>query len=1130
MKKELLKLFGLVGGFALLCCIGNCQTTTVSATITDPSSQIWISAGITLNFHTNPSQPNLGIYNQAGVVLNPQQLKKTAITDNSGHFSITGVYDNLTVAPSGNCWDIIIQPLASVLPTQINCVNITGGTQDLSTIINSVIQSPSFPAVSVVPGVGSNAFGYSDNEIHPTPSAGGMYFNTVSLQCRQWNGSTWQNCGTGSSGVGPNPPTFSGQYSNGGTFISTNNVQLNTGVNEQISKLPTVNVLHSDFGSPSGCSNVADPTGVNDSSCAFQAALNYAHGLVTFGSGLAFVYVPLGTYKISSGLNMVSSVYIIGDNFNSTILNFTSGSGVSVDVNFNSVNFAGIQNIGFICPQNATTGCTQGIGINFSTHIRILDSNFNSIGWNTVFTSGNAAINVESSNNINIERNIITQTGGSAYTIVTDGLNGTNPFVESYNVFIKDNKIFNNNSIITIAGFQLEGGQVTGNYIDQNNYFTSPSCGNACGYAILAYERGMNNMTTTGATLNGTNTITVTFPSAQLPTVPTNVNVYQLIIAGVTTCTGTQPNGTFLATQISPTQASFTSTGTTCTSASFNVGSTITPKVIPGRDVISNNNVYNTAGSAIYLQTSHNTSVTGNVIQNCVLQQTVAFIAVGCIAIGGGNNLTLAGNNVICTPGRGEDAETATDVSIQGDNIDMSCALGVNGTAFHANNLQNSNINVVTEGSKQGMLIQASVSGNKFKGTLNDSILDGIAVSDTTATNNDFDVVVNSTVNGNVCSSNIGKSNTFEIQCNGAPIFENGTGTVYKNSSVTNIGSGTAFTVATSTGSKIDNLYVNTAAIGMLYTGAVSDSTVSNSKFLNMSSAALDDVAGTSVNGTFNGTVNVTVASCGPFLNGALLADYTGIVGGGNNWIPIGTTVFSCVGTTLAMSTAATGSGTENFITNGNITRGMNWINNESTGNTPTSQPCLLTHAFQDLVIRGGWCKGYYGLGVNGAIVDIRETTNVLGKQQTISDLLVVGGPLGTDTGIQLRDNATNFRVQHNVVNSTTGFSVGDISTNAFNTFFNNISAIATNFTNPKTYIVNTYVTGNGTYTTATSDTFTVLGVNANSNCGFTATNATAAASTVAAYVSGVGANTVTITHVATSASGGTVNIFCTNN
>ena len=70
--------------------------------------------------------------------------------------------------------------------------------------------------------------------------------------------------------------------------------------------------------------------------------------------------------------------------------------------------------------------------------------------------------------------------------------------------------------------------------------------------------------------------------------------------------------------------------------------------------------------------------------------------------------------------------------------------------------------------------------------------------------------------------------------------------------------------------------------------------------------------------------------------------------------------------------------------------------------------------------------------------------------------------------------------------------------------------------------------TGTGTYTTGTSDTFTVTGATAYSHCTFSPTNSTAAAAL--AYISSTSGNSVTINHAASVASGGTVSIICTAN
>lgn len=73
-------------------------------------------------------------------------------------------------------------------------------------------------------------------------------------------------------------------------------------------------------------------------------------------------------------------------------------------------------------------------------------------------------------------------------------------------------------------------------------------------------------------------------------------------------------------------------------------------------------------------------------------------------------------------------------------------------------------------------------------------------------------------------------------------------------------------------------------------------------------------------------------------------------------------------------------------------------------------------------------------------------------------------------------------------------------------------------------------VSGSGTFTTAASDDVTVTGATASSHCVFSPTNVTASADLLADFVSATGTNTVTITHSATTASGGTVSVLCTLN
>lgn len=72
--------------------------------------------------------------------------------------------------------------------------------------------------------------------------------------------------------------------------------------------------------------------------------------------------------------------------------------------------------------------------------------------------------------------------------------------------------------------------------------------------------------------------------------------------------------------------------------------------------------------------------------------------------------------------------------------------------------------------------------------------------------------------------------------------------------------------------------------------------------------------------------------------------------------------------------------------------------------------------------------------------------------------------------------------------------------------------------------------TGTGTYSGGSSDTFTVSGATPASHCTFSPTNSTAAAAAVVGYISSTSTNSITISHAASVANGGTVSIICTVN
>lgn len=94
-----------------------------------------------------------------------------------------------------------------------------------------------------------------------------------------------------------------------------------------ITKLPRVDVRDQDFGAASGCSNAADTTGVQDSTCAIQAAINWAENNKQGGTYPPVYFAP-GNYKISGNITDSGNLEYYADGATLTI---ASGKTVSLD-------------------------------------------------------------------------------------------------------------------------------------------------------------------------------------------------------------------------------------------------------------------------------------------------------------------------------------------------------------------------------------------------------------------------------------------------------------------------------------------------------------------------------------------------------------------------------------------------------------------------------------------------------------------------------------------------------------------------------------------------------------------------------------------------------------------------------
>src|SRR6267378_2235718 len=174
-----------------LCSWSFAQTTSVSATITDPSGQAWTFGNFAVDWQRPSSNQGL-VPKLNGIPIIEHGLGGSL--DNLGHFVIS-LSDVLQVLPSGGQWVFTICPFASSQCYVISTGNqVTGASVDLSTFLNSGIANPSVATVNLPRA-------YKDSEII-TPPKGGFYYD-ITLNCLKfYNGAGFSCVGTGGGGGG----------------------------------------------------------------------------------------------------------------------------------------------------------------------------------------------------------------------------------------------------------------------------------------------------------------------------------------------------------------------------------------------------------------------------------------------------------------------------------------------------------------------------------------------------------------------------------------------------------------------------------------------------------------------------------------------------------------------------------------------------------------------------------------------------------------------------------------------------------------------------------------------------------------------------------------------------------------
>jgi hypothetical protein len=201
--------------FSVLCCVGNCQLTTITGTITDSDTTVWFNSQWKVQFVPNSSNPNVAVYNINGVSLTSptysSYLGQTGLTNGSGALALT-LLDNTQISPAGSSWKFTIQPYASVQATTYPSIVIQGGSMDLTSFLSTNAVAPRFAAL------GRGSFGYKDSEISPIPAPGGFYYNITSNCSRIWNSpGSWGNFGCASAGGCGSGAAFEVAYYTGTT-------------------------------------------------------------------------------------------------------------------------------------------------------------------------------------------------------------------------------------------------------------------------------------------------------------------------------------------------------------------------------------------------------------------------------------------------------------------------------------------------------------------------------------------------------------------------------------------------------------------------------------------------------------------------------------------------------------------------------------------------------------------------------------------------------------------------------------------------------------------------------------------------------------------------------------------------
>ena len=309
MFKKLI--FILIG----LCGFAAAQSTTVSVTVTDPTSQAWANGTISYVFQPTPGLSGPFYWN--GATVPGQYLTPTIVPLNgSGSASFT-IPTSTAITPTGSGWSYTICPNASAKCAQL-IIPAGGSTQNISAAVTAVLAALQVNAANLPKA-------YSDSEVVTIPAQGGTYYNVLGQAIRYFNGSVWAPLGgggtiTGVAGTAPVDCTTSG---------SSVNCGLN-GITQSGSGASQVDTFAGSVVAGTSVSAPSLPIPVT--------AYALCNGIADDRLGIIAAFAAAGTQSASTGQATISFPYgrtcLVNSNPNAAVANnaiFTVPPGVGID-------------------------------------------------------------------------------------------------------------------------------------------------------------------------------------------------------------------------------------------------------------------------------------------------------------------------------------------------------------------------------------------------------------------------------------------------------------------------------------------------------------------------------------------------------------------------------------------------------------------------------------------------------------------------------------------------------------------------------------------------------------------------------------------------------------------------------